>query len=97
MFEKILEIINAYYYVIVIVISAVLLIIQCFVKKNNTKYGDMVDFQLIFNLVNEAEVKFPGSNRGAEKLAYVISKANNLPSSEVLKLVEVILASPEKK
>lgn len=93
---EVLSFLNDYWYLLLgvfYIITLVINIISAFKYKTSI---NLVQFKEIFDLVNEAEQKFPESGSGAQKLAYVISKAS-IKSTDVIKLVEMVLNSPEEK
>lgn len=93
---EVLSFLNDYWYLLLgvfYIITLVINIISAFKYKTSI---NLVQFKEIFDLVNEAEQKFPEPGSGAQKLAYVISKAS-IKSTDVIKLVEMVLNSPEEK
>lgn len=96
MFDNILNFLNDYWLVILAVFYLITLVINVISAFKYKTSINLVQFKEIFDLVNEAESKFPESGTGAQKLAYVISKAS-IKTKDVINLVEMILNSPEKK
>ena len=91
MIENILKYINEYYHVFILIILIGAFILSLFRK--NTKS----DFVRVFDMVNKAENLFPEPGSGAVKLAYVISQLKDIEPDKVIKLVDEVLSSPEKK
>lgn len=91
----ILNFLNEYWYLILGIFYLITLVINIISACKYKTSLNLVQFKEIFDLVNEAEVKFPDSGSGAQKLAYVINKSS-VASDTVIKLVNLILDSPEK-
>ena len=92
MIYQILDFLNQYYRVIMLVLFLIGVVILFF-KKGHTKS----DFMRVFELVNKAEELFPEPGSGAAKLAYVIGQLKDLDPYNVVKMVDEVLSSPEKK
>lgn len=92
MIYQILGFINEYYHVFILG-----LLLICFVTSLIRKGHTKSDFVRVFELVNQAEEMFPEPGSGAAKLAYVIGQLKDLDPYKVVKLVDEILSSPEKK
>lgn len=91
--NNIFDFVNEYYHVFILLLLILTLFVSLF-KNNGKKSGD---FERVFDLVNKAEQLFPESGSGAVKLAYVIKNLPDLDPNNVIKLVDEVLSSPEKK
>ena len=91
--SSIFDFVNEYYHVFILVLLLCTIFISLF-KNNGHKTGD---FERVFDLVNKAEQLFPEAGSGAVKLAYVIKNLPDLDPNNVIKLVDEVLSSPEKK
>lgn len=91
MIENILKYINEYYHVFILIILIGAFILSLFRKTTKS------DFVRVFDMVNKAEELFPEPGSGAVKLAYVISQLKDIDPNTVIKLVDEVLSSPEKK
>ena len=92
MINQILDFIDQYYHVFIIVILFLAFFISLF-RKGSSKS----DFIRVFEMVNKAEKLFPQPGSGAVKLSYVISQLKDLDPYYVIKTVDEVLSSPEKK
>lgn len=90
--ENILNFINQYYHVFILILLLGAFLLS-FCKKSSQKS----DFVRVFDMVNKAEQLFPESGSGAVKLAYVIKQLSDIDPDKVIKLVDEVLSSPEKK
>lgn len=96
MIDIILNFLNQYWLLILGAFYLITLIVNVICAFRYKTSLNLVQFKEIFDLVKEAESKFPDHGTGAQKLAYVISKAS-IKSKDVINLVELVLSSPEKK
>ena len=90
-FHLVLNFINDYYHVFIVVLLLFTMIVSLFRKNNKS------DFVRVFDMVNKAEQLFPKPGSGAIKLAYVIKQLSDIDPNKVIKLVDEVLSSPEKK
>lgn len=90
-FKQILDFINAYYHVFIIILCVGLFVLTL-VKPNKKS-----DIARVIEYVNKAEELFPEPGSGAIKLAYVIKQLSDIDPTQVIKLVDEVLSSPEKK
>ena len=93
MIQNLLDFINEYYHVFILILLIGTFLVSFL--KNNTKKD--TDFIRVFDMVNKAESLFPEPGSGAAKLAYVISQLKDIDTDKVIKLVDEVLSSPEKK
>lgn len=90
-FYLVLNFINQYYRVFIVLLLLITMIVSLFKSKPKS------DFVRVFDMVNKAEQLFPEPGTGAVKLAYVIKQLSDLDPNKVIKLVDEVLSSPEKK
>lgn len=90
-FNLVLDFINDYYHVFIVLLLLITMIVSLFKSKPKS------DFVRVFDMVNKAEQLFPEPGSGAVKLAYVIKQLSDIDSNKVIKLVDEVLSSPEKK
>lgn len=90
-FNLVLDFINEYYHVFIVVLLLITFVVSLF--RRNSKS----DFVRVFDMVNKAEQLFPEPGSGAIKLAYVIKQLSDIDPNKVIKLVDEVLSSPEKK
>ena len=89
--QLVLNFINDYYHVFIVLLLLITMLVSFFRKSNKS------DFVRVFDMVNKAEQLFPEPGSGAVKLSYVISKLSDIDPERVIKLVDEVLSSPEKK
>lgn len=90
-FKQVLDFINSYYHVFIIILCVGLFVLTL-VKPNKKS-----DIARVIEYVNKAEELFPEPGSGAIKLAYVIKQLSDIDPTQVIKLVDEVLSSPEKK